>query len=272
MAKMFYTVAEAAERLGKTEDEVTQMATSGEIQEFRDREQLMFKVEQIDLLAGGGDEHLDEDSDIIGLADSTEEDAIELKEESVLGLADSKESTGTGVSIFEADDEGDVSDPSEVTHIADVPAPSEFSLDSGASGSGLLDLTKETDDTSLGLDTLEEMYPEDDGDMPASSSGLFESDGKADDMAAGVGAGAAIMPSSVIETYDGAGSGLAIGLAIGSLVCILLVATVLMSLSAGALPSIILAMKASYWIYVGAFGGGTILLGIIGMFIGKATG
>lgn len=73
MAKMFYTLDEAAERLGKSADDVKKMASSGQIQEFRDRDRLMFKVEQIDLLAadedvGGGD---DADlSSVIPLADS----------------------------------------------------------------------------------------------------------------------------------------------------------------------------------------------------------
>ena len=60
MAKMFYTLDEAADRLKKSADEVKKMASSGQIQEFRDRDRLMFKVEQIDLLSadddlGGGD-------------------------------------------------------------------------------------------------------------------------------------------------------------------------------------------------------------------------
>ena len=53
MAKMFYTLEEVSQKLGRTEDEVKEMARSGQLQEFRDRDRLMFKVEQIDLLAGG---------------------------------------------------------------------------------------------------------------------------------------------------------------------------------------------------------------------------
>ena len=55
MAKMFYTIDEVCEKLGLAEDAVREMATSGQIQEFRDRDKLMFKVEQIDLLAGDED-------------------------------------------------------------------------------------------------------------------------------------------------------------------------------------------------------------------------
>ena len=49
MAKMFYTLEEVCEKLGKSEEEVKNMASSGQLQEFRDRDKLMFKVDQIDL-------------------------------------------------------------------------------------------------------------------------------------------------------------------------------------------------------------------------------
>ena len=53
MAKMFYSIEEAAQRLGKTPDQVKEMAASGQLQEFKDRDKLMFKREQVDLLSGG---------------------------------------------------------------------------------------------------------------------------------------------------------------------------------------------------------------------------
>src|SRR5213594_4444292 len=106
MAKMFYTLEEVAAKLKKTSDEVKAMAKSGQIQEFRDRDKLMFKVDQIDLLAGSDEEsgevHLDledvnQGSSVIGLTGS----GIDLKEESAIGLADSRE--GTGISVFDTD-------------------------------------------------------------------------------------------------------------------------------------------------------------------------
>ena len=51
MAKMFYTLEEAASKLGKSVDDVKTMAEKGQLQEFRDRDRLMFKVDQVDLLA-----------------------------------------------------------------------------------------------------------------------------------------------------------------------------------------------------------------------------
>ena len=49
-SKMFYTAEEAAEKLGKTVSQVLDMGKRGEIQEFRDRDKVMFKAEQINLL------------------------------------------------------------------------------------------------------------------------------------------------------------------------------------------------------------------------------
>ena len=76
MAKMFYTIEEAAEKLGKSVDEVSEMAGSGQIQEFRDKDKIMFKVDQIDLLAISGDDDL---GDIpISLEESSELDPLSL--------------------------------------------------------------------------------------------------------------------------------------------------------------------------------------------------
>ena len=51
MAKMFYTLEEASERLGLDEDAVKAMAQEGQLQQFRDRDKLMFKRDQIDEMA-----------------------------------------------------------------------------------------------------------------------------------------------------------------------------------------------------------------------------
>ena len=86
MDKMFYSIEEAAQKLGKSVDAVKEMVSKGQLQEFRDRDRLMFKREQVDLLAG----------------DSGELEPLTLASSgSAPGLAESKESTG--ISIFEAE-------------------------------------------------------------------------------------------------------------------------------------------------------------------------
>ena len=56
MAGMFYSLTEAAEKLGKTEDEVKQLAKEGKLREFRDGSNLLFKIEEVEALLGGGAE------------------------------------------------------------------------------------------------------------------------------------------------------------------------------------------------------------------------
>ena len=51
VAKLFYTLEEAVEKLGMTEDQVKELVASGKLGEYRDRDRLMFKVDQVDLLA-----------------------------------------------------------------------------------------------------------------------------------------------------------------------------------------------------------------------------
>lgn len=48
MAKMFYTLDEAKAALGKSEDELKQLAREGSLREFRDGPRLMFKASQVD--------------------------------------------------------------------------------------------------------------------------------------------------------------------------------------------------------------------------------
>ena len=62
----------------------------------------------------------------------------------------------SGISIFS--EEGETADPSAQTNIAST-VPDQISLEAVGSGSGLLDLTRESDDTSLGAELLDEIAP-----------------------------------------------------------------------------------------------------------------
>lgn len=196
MAKMFYTLEEAAERLGKTTEEVEELARSGQLQEFRDRDRLMFKVEQVDLLAEGGD------GGEIDLADDLEPISLASSGSGTgLGLSDSNE--GTGISIFDAEEteEADPSAQTVMSETAGATAPEFPAMDPAASGSGLLDLTRESDDTSLGADLLQDVYG-DAGDTgaPAADAGeLFETTGAQTEQEA---ASPAVPMMAAVEAID----------------------------------------------------------------------
>jgi len=98
MAGMFYSLKEAAQRLGKTEDQVKQLAKEGKLREFRDGSNLLFKIEEVNaLLAEGIDLGSDElvpeelpaeepaealeDTAAPALGDSVEDDIFKLDEE-----------------------------------------------------------------------------------------------------------------------------------------------------------------------------------------------
>ena len=197
MAKLFYTLDEAAQKLGKSADEVKKLVSSGQLQEFRDRDKLMFKVDQVNLLATGSEDDASASaSGVIPLAESGEMGAISLASDSGTGMNLESPKEQTGISIFEAD-QTEEADPSAVTQVTES-APTELSLETVGSGSGLLDLTREADDTSLGQNLLEEVSGREgstasatvaEGEVGGDAGALFESTGAETESAAAAPAG-----------------------------------------------------------------------------------
>lgn len=208
MAKMFYTLDETKAALGKSEEDIRQLAREGQLREFRDGPRLMFKADQVEqlkqqLTGGGGSDQVELSGDTgapIGLADSKTGSGtgISLAPETAPPTppAMAKEDTGAGldvglsgslggslggaslagsiggtsagmgatkapakpgINVFGADETPDSVDPMAQTHI--TPPRDQISLEGVGSGSGLLDLTRETDDTSLGAALLDEISP-----------------------------------------------------------------------------------------------------------------
>lgn len=327
MAKLFYSVAEAAEKLGKSEDEIRQMASSGQLEEFREGNDLVFKAEQVNLLAGDED---DDDisldlgdgldladsglgaSSMIGLADSEidlGESSLDLTDSGAASQApialdddtgaaaenDSDEialdgsslasvDAGGGLSGGNADDDGgdlggafgdgsDAADQTGISIFADEDATADASadtfvgdggglagidlsteqLDSVGSGSGLMDLTREGDDTSLGVDLLDDAYAGGDASgmemTAATGDTLFES---TDAIGGDMEAAAAAMVAAPAAAYDGTGSGLVLGLSIGAALAMLFVGAVFILEAVGVGAGLILDplkdLPVSQWI------------------------
>lgn len=275
MAKMFYTLEEAAARLKKSTDEVREMATSGQLQEFRDRDKLMFKVEQVDLLAGEDDDlgSLDSgDTGALPLADSGMGSAIDLASSAsgmMAPIDNPKERTG--VSVFDVEDLEEA-DPSAVTQMSDGGLD-DATLESVGSGSGLMDLTRESDDTSLGaVELLDEIYSSEDAGSQETiaASGLFEATGaESDEGGARLAAPAGVMMVAA-ETYDGAGSGLVGGLALGAALTLgLAMAVTLMGVLGAASGGLVETVTSKMMMFVGIAAGVTLLAGGLGFVIGK---
>lgn len=291
MAKMFYSLEEAAEKLGKSTDEVRGLVESGQLQEFRDRDRLMFKREQVDLLSG------DEGGAGIPLADSKGGSglSLSLEDSGPIGLApeprSAKSGSGeiaiddapsggnakdrSGISIFdtESTEEGDAN---AVTRITDATtAAPELSLESVGSGSGLLDLTREGDDTSLGADLLEDVYKGDEegaaGSDTQGASGLFEPTSAASDVSAGAAAtGAGALGLVAVEAYDGAGSGLAGGAALAAvLVCAFALVGVIIGLTTSTTNTIAALVSGNGIMWLGIGAAVVVLCSVLGWVIGK---
>tara|TARA_R110002073_G_scaffold37866_4_gene109342 strand:- start:248304 stop:249215 length:912 start_codon:yes stop_codon:yes gene_type:complete len=293
MAKMFYTLDEAAAKLGMTTDEVQALVESGQLQEFRDRDNLMFKVDQVDLLGGDDDDDFGE----ITLADTAmggtaagESAGIDPISLSASGSASalSLESTGesTGVSIFDAEDDDTEANAETLVSGGGIGGialggsgtglgGSGFGMDAGASGSGLAQLAFEPDDTSLGGNLLDDLAADSQGASSLGASALGESAIGASVAGGALFEGAVEAPSSfssqsaggmmampIGEAYDGPSSGLFGGIALGSLLVLMLaMGVMILGLSGGS--SSVLGSVDQNMLYM-VMGGSFVLMLILG--------
>jgi excisionase family DNA binding protein len=244
---MFYKTPEAAEKLGVTADQLKEMVAQGKLREFRDGNNVMFKVDQVDRLAGdkggtkspgrpaGSDSGIDLAASDTGTTDSLNLSDTGAKEDTRLTNLE-------GSSVF-APGEVKSSDPKSKT---DVPQDA-VSIEGVGSGSGLLDLTRESDETSLGAELLDEIYPGGEGKAEGgigSASGIFEQGAAAEsgsasgleNMSAG-GASTAPMVGAVeyVEAGDAA-SGAFGGLSFAAILVMVLTFVAVGSVAAGYVP------------------------------------
>lgn len=305
MAKMFYTIEEAAQRLGVSEDQIKNMAAAGRLQQFRDRDKLMFKRDQVDMIAASAGTAADESGSPIPLQDSkADTDAIDLKADSgaatSLGTAMPDSTAGlprredprqaTGISVFDAG-EVEHADPSAKT-VVTTPniEDEELVLDSVGSGSGLLDLTRESDDTSLGAELLDEIYPgggegsDQKMESAVGSSGVFDGAIAVESGPSGLenlqtssevvpSGGMAVAGAYMAESYDPAGSGLGIGMLLGATISLVIVLIIAISAVSGVPSELTVRMTSGpntliMWT-VGLLVA-SLLFGVIGYFVGKS--
>jgi hypothetical protein len=337
MAKMFYTLDEAKQALGKNEEEIKQLAREGRLREFRDGAKLMFKSDQVEAikaeLGGGG-------------GGGATKDTIDISDTGApIGLVDSRGASGTGISLVDSDvgargpggsaggsqsgialsgsgsgmpmkedtalaadlglsgsmggvpspgrpgsgmslsgthaghrsgitifspDEADQADPSAQTNISSGVSD-QINLEGVGSGSGLLDLTRESDDTSLGAELLDEIGP---GGSAVGGRRAAEGSG------VGSGIGPVITPGRpgrvagqpvYIEAADPTAPAFG-GAALGAALMLLLAGIVLMSGVLGTSTKLVDSLKEMKTLVLFGIGAGaSLLLGIIGFVIGRTA-
>jgi hypothetical protein len=180
MAGMFYSLKDVMAKMNKTEDEISALVKQGRLREFRDGPNVLFKIDEVESLM----------SDTTFMASQKKADAkpedeevelvIEGEEEKPKTDADTTAVASEGVNVLgETDTEISLTDDtlaatraSGATAIIEgalsgsKPGTGEASLeeleqnvnlDTFGSGSGLLDLSLQADDTSLG-GILDEIY------------------------------------------------------------------------------------------------------------------
>jgi hypothetical protein len=147
--KMYYTEEEAAAKLGIGSAEVANLVRDQKLRVFQDGQRKMFKVDEVDALAAPGGEQ-----EIQLTPAGAGGDAVSLKEADATKPPGKEDTviTAEGISIF--DDEDLEIDSSAKTQIA-PSLEEQVVLEGVGSGSGLLDLTRESDDTSLGAEVLD---------------------------------------------------------------------------------------------------------------------
>lgn len=282
MAKMFYSAKEAAAKLGKSEDDLKDLVRSGSLREFRDAGSVNYKVEDIDRLAAGGRAPGKSPSPSPSASSSGEillepadDSGIQLAPSSsdVLNLAEAdaddtqagasaskKKKEGTvvpsvGVSVFDEEDLGEFVDPLAQTAVSDVAG---LGLEGVGSGSGILDLTRESDDTSLGAELLEEIYSDEEtgtvemGEATRAGVDAAIPDARPEASEAAVGRSGAVTRTVVEYAPDATSSSMTALLAVA--VAVMWIAGLAgAAMARGITPGIIGGINAKLWMYaVGA--------------------
>ena len=225
MAKMFYSLEEVQEKLRLSADVVKQLVRDGKLREFRDGAKVMFKVDEVDKLAATVESiNLDtgeiklapgdsadrvalgpsDSGSAVGLVPGDSADQISLDDTGEAKAKDDTVITNHGVNVLDDSDSAlEMVDPLAQTQIA-PDLDDQVHLDSGSSGSGLLDLTREADDTSLGAELLDEIYPgaEEGAVETQTPSGLEVAAEASSALAMEAEAPTLVDYSKIVEAYD----------------------------------------------------------------------
>lgn len=251
--KMYYTEEEAAHRLGISQAELSTHVRDGKLRVFPDGMKKMFRVDQVDELAGGSEVPLSGEGDAVSLSEA-EVHELKPKEDSVI--------SSEGISIFDAEDlEIGSADPMAKTQIT-ASIEDQINLEGVGSGSGLLDLTRESDDTSLGAEVLDNIEIEGVGSAPGA-----QVVGASGSMAGPVAIESVMVMPTYVEEIDSS-SGLYGGIIVGATVVAVLLGVAAMSSFSSTPPSYLASIKANISIVLAV----SVLIVVLGAGLGWLAG
>jgi hypothetical protein len=297
MAKMFYKTEEAAAKLSVSVDQLKDLVTQNKLREFRDGANVMFKVDQVDRLANDmkpagktGDSAIglapvDSGShDALSLADADPKPPVATKDDTVVTGGSKAGAPGaSGKAMVFDETEIKPADSSAQTQIQPA-VDDQLSLEGVGSGSGLLDLTRESDDTSLGAELLDEIYPGSEQKTEGgigSASGIFDQpvppEGGLE--ASGLSHAAESSPAAVMSPVDfveenDPSSGAFGGLALAAVIAMGVTVLILSSFSMGFRPEwvdLIMGDSTKLALFGGILAIIAALFAGVGFFVGKAT-
>ncbi len=279
----YYTLENVQEKLSLNEERVKQLVQTGQLREFRDAGKVVYQAEEVDNLASKQDtgeislepvEEEDAGSSAPGLTGSDvisleEVDDLESKGGTRAGAKDDTVITSVGISVFDDEElaSAAAADPMAKTQISKQSDEPEIPLESvGSSGSGLLDLTRESDDTSLGAELLDEIYPEEEETISEEPVAAESPEGTAGGAFAPQPVAPAVVPlaPAAMDPLSPAFT----GLAVVSVVLLGLVGVISAAVIQGVWPSFLdLLYHNSLFFLIGA-----VVLAALGLLIGWMVG
>jgi hypothetical protein len=177
--------------------------------------------------------------------------------------------TRAGITVFDVDESQRV-DPSAQTAISQG-AQEQINLEGVGSGSGLLDLTRESDDTSLGA-VFDELTPTAGARRSSAPSptAALETQAGEDIVLAAPMERRSSAPTVFVEAPDPMGTAIAVA-SIGATITVVLGGFLLAAAIMGYRPAIMNGIKENFMMYVGVAVGLTVILFVVGMFVGKSS-
>jgi hypothetical protein len=177
--------------------------------------------------------------------------------------------TRGGVNVFTADDSVEHADPGAQTAI--TPGMDQVNLEGVGSGSGLLDLTRESDDTSLGAELLDEIAP------GAAKGGRRRADSGIGAAAMDEGRRVITPPTQYVEAADPLAPMLA-GMSFGAAIFCLVGGLVIACATLGTRPAVVDMIAGApkdnrpIWMVAAIGFGAVVVFGLVGLVAGKAGG
>ncbi|MBN1943130.1 MAG: hypothetical protein JW849_07530 [Phycisphaerae bacterium] len=301
MAKMYLSEEETCQALGVDMDGLMELVNSRKLQMYQDGARHVYKAGDVEALAG----ELNPSASSADLVSLTEDSTIGLADDSGPGLDESgtrtdlgktaplkKEDTvitAEGISIFDDEDlEIEEADPMAETQIA-PSLDDQIALDGVGSGSGLLDLTRESDDTSLGAEVLDHIDMEGStigsniGNIgstigtglsgglggTATGSGLSDSGTGTGLESISTAAPTQVQPPTFVEAVDPS-SGFFGGLLVGAAVMILIASAAAISALFDTVSGLLAALQNNLVIVLVIMVVVTLVSGVVGLVLGKA--